>query len=255
MKKFKHSGTLGDIIYSLPIMQHFGGGEFYLHLNQINWIGKHYYGSAPNPFHQGRMTQQDLEFMRTFFEAQPYITKFDALDDTVEITHNLDKFRPLFVNHPGNYVDTYATAFNIKDPETCKTLRNTPWLYINDPITYKDRPIIVNRTERWIPPTLSPNWIAWREQEFDKKTLFVGLPQEYEKFIRDTGWRNIEYLPTPDLLTLARVIAGCEEFIGNQSLALSLAIGLGVNYSCEARKDLPTERNECVWDHPKGRYF
>ena len=35
MNKFKHSGTLGDIIYSLPIVKYFGGGEFYLHLHQI----------------------------------------------------------------------------------------------------------------------------------------------------------------------------------------------------------------------------
>ena len=79
-KRFKHSGTLGDIIYSLAIMRNFGGGEFYLHLNQIDWIGQHYYGSKPDPFHQGRMTQKDFDFMEPFFLAQDYITKFSVLD-------------------------------------------------------------------------------------------------------------------------------------------------------------------------------
>jgi len=246
---------MGDIIYSLALMQHFGGGEFYLHMNQIDWIGRHYYGAAPNPFHQGRMTEQDFEFMRSFFEAQPYITKFDRMNKDTEITHNLDKFRPLFVNHPGNYIDTYAHAFGITDPEIRKTIRNSPWLYIKDPITIENRPIIVNRTARWLPPTLDPNWTTWRNEGYDHQALFVGLPQEYDKFIQDTGWTGTEYYPTPDLLTLARLIAGCQEFIGNQSMALSLAIGLNVEYTCEARKDLPSERNECIWDHPKGRYF
>jgi hypothetical protein len=32
--------------------------------------------------------------------------------------------------------------------------------------------------------------------------------------------------------------------------------GLGVDWVCEARKDLPLERNECYFpDHPCGDYF
>ena len=37
MKTFKHSGTGGDLLYSLPLVKYLGGGEFYLHLNQIDW--------------------------------------------------------------------------------------------------------------------------------------------------------------------------------------------------------------------------
>jgi hypothetical protein len=58
------------------------------------------------------------------------------------------------------------------------------------------------------------------------------------------------------MLELAEVIAGAEQFVGNQSVALSLAIGQGVDWVCEARKDLPIERNECYFpDHPRGDYF
>jgi len=66
MKTFKHSGTLGDIVYGLALMKYFGGGDFYLHLNQVDWIGKHYYGNSPDPFHQGRMNEADFEFMKEF---------------------------------------------------------------------------------------------------------------------------------------------------------------------------------------------
>ena len=44
MKTFKHSGTLGDIVYGLALTKYFGGGEFYLHLGQVDWIAQHYYG-------------------------------------------------------------------------------------------------------------------------------------------------------------------------------------------------------------------
>jgi hypothetical protein len=256
MKTFKHSGTLGDIIYALPIMKHLGGGEFYLHLNQINWIGQHYYGSRPTPFHQGRMTKNDSMFMREFFEAQIYITKYADLDPNKDIiTHNLDRFRPAFVGHPGNYVDLYANTFGITDPTTQSTLRNTPWLSVPNPTDLGNRTIVINRTARWQPRTLSPLWQQWKNTGIEEQSIFVGLPEEHTAFERATGW-DIPFRPTDTLLELAEIIAGCEQFIGNQSVALSLAIGLGVNFACEARDDLNLLRNECYFPaHPNGEYF
>jgi hypothetical protein len=50
------------------------------------------------------------------------------------------------------------------------------------------------------------------------------------------------------MLELAEVIAGAPQFIGNQSSALAMAIGLGVpQILCEARIDMPLERNECYF--------
>lgn len=257
-KRFKHSGTLGDIIYGLAIMRNFGGGEFYLHLNQVDWIGQHYYGSKPVPFHQGRMTEQDLEFMRDFFLAQDYITAFDRLDPkTTEITHNLDSFRPLFVNHPGNYVDCYSTAFGIHDPDMQTMIRTTPWLTVPSALSLEGRDVVINRTARWRTndqQTLEV-YNNLRELGAEERGLFVGLESEYREFREFTGW-DIPYQPTKTLLELAQWIAGAEQFIGNQSLALSLAIGLGQQYACELRRDLPRERNECWFpNQPKSDYF
>lgn len=257
MKRYKHSGTLGDLIYSLPIMKHFGEGEFYLHLNQVNWIGQYYYGSLPTPFHQGRMTQQDLEFMRSFMLAQDYVSKFDSLDPkTTEITHNLDNFRPLFVKHPGNYVDIYANAFGITDSSVQEKLRNEPWLTVPRPEPIEDRPYVINRTARWTSDQSLDAWTDLAAQGADEGGVFVGLEEEYHAFLKFTGWSKIIYRPTGSLLELAQIIAAADQFIGNQSLALSLAIGLGVEWAAELRRDLPVERNECYFpNHPKGNYF
>lgn len=256
MSTFKHSGAFGDLIYSLPIVRHFGGGDFYLHLDQINWIGQHYYGSAPNPFHQGRLTQKDFDYMKTFMEAQDYITKFDVMTPQTEIKYNLDRFRPLFVGHPGNYVDIYATAFGITDKSQQTILRNTPWLTVPKPRQFsEDRTIVINRTSRWIPQQLSGQWAIWKEEGVEETSIFVGLPDEYAEFKRATGW-DIPRVDTPSMLDLAELIAGAELFIGNQSLALSLAIGLGVPVYCEHRDDLPLERNECFFhDADNITYF
>lgn len=254
MKSFKHSGTLGDIVYSMPIIKQLGGGEFYLHLNQIDWIGQHYYGSKPNPFHQGRMTAYDLEFMRDFFLAQDYITKFDALDPrTTEITHNLDQFRPAFVGHPGNYVDIYAETFKVPR-DLWVELRNQPWLTVPEPRQIEGRPYVLNRTQRWSDPSSIEGWQAIKEQARDQ-AVFVGLPEEHQEFQRFLDW-ELPRIETATMLELAQIIAGAEQFVGNQSVALSLAIGLGVDWACELRRDLPMERNECWFpDHPNGDYF
>lgn len=256
MKRFKHSGTYGDLIYGLALVRHFGGGEFYLHLNQINWIVQHYYGGQPTEFHQGRMTEQDLEFMRTFMTSQSYVTDFQALDpQTTEITHNLDRFRPLFVGHPGNYVDIYSRAFGITDPETQSLLRNTPWLEA-EPRDLGERKLVINRTARWRSSTLSEAWAYLRDQGAEEGGRFVGLEEEYREFVRASGWHRLEYTETRDLKELAEVIAGADQFIGNQSVALSLAIGLGVATACEARPDLPLERNECYFPNlDRVEYF
>lgn len=256
MSTFKHSGALGDLIYSLPIVKHFNGGAFYLHLNQIDWIGQHYYGSKPNPFHQGRMTRGDYDYMRDFMLAQDYIKSFEVLDPkTHEVKYNLDRFRPAFVGHPGNYVDIYASTFRINDPEEQRFLRHTPWLTVPSPIVTDGRTIVVNRTQRWLPPQLSPQWDLWRDQGIEDQAVFVGLPDEYAQFCQQVGWR-IPHVPTTTMLEVASVIAGAERFIGNQSQCLALAIGLGVPFCCELRQDLPIERNECYFpDQPGGAYF
>jgi hypothetical protein len=253
MKSFKHSGTYGDLIYSLALVKYFGGGEFYLHLNQIDWVAKHYYKTQPPPVHQGRMTEQDFLQLEPLLAQQDYVTKFAVLDPrTTAITHNLDRFRELFVGHPGNYVDTYAEAFGITDPKIKQEIRTQPWLTV-EPKTIPNKQYVINRTLRWCPRTLSPAWQSWLEEGVPEQSVFVGTPEEHTVFERVTGW-SIDYYPTKDLLELAKVIKGSEQFIGNQSVALSLAIGLGHPYACEARDDLPMERNECYFPD-QGDYF
>ena len=256
MNSFKHSGAVGDLVYSLPIVKHFGGGRFYLHLNQIDWIGQHYYGNPPDPFHQGRMNEQDFKYMREFMLAQDYITEFDQMKNNIEITHNLDRFRPVFVGHPTNYIDIYSAIFNILDVATQKTIRTTPWLTVPDTQRYQDRDVVINRTRRWIPNQPSPQWQVWKEQGIEDRAVFVGLPDEYAAFQKSMGW-NIPYQPTQTMLELAEYIAGADLYIGNQSQGLALAIGLGVEQiCCEARVDMPLERNECYFpDIPRIVYF
>ena len=105
---------------------------------------------------------------------------------------------------------------------------------------------MINRTQRWIPPSPGPVWDELKTT-VEAQAVFVGLPEEHVAFQQQMGW-SIPYHPTQNMLELASVIAGAEAFIGNQSQAFALAVGLGVeDIVCEARLDLPLERNECYF--------
>jgi hypothetical protein len=114
---------------------------------------------------------------------------------------------------------------------------------------------VLNRTARWVGPERNPVYDQWREEGVDRDTTFVGLESEFAAFVKEYGW-ECSYTPTKDMLELARVISSAEQFVGNQSAALSLAIGMGVPWVCELRRDLPEDRNECYFpNHPQGDYI
>lgn len=250
MNSFKHSGVYGDLLYSLPIVRRYGGGKFYLHLGQVDQIGLRYYGHQPHDLHQGRMDQQDLEYMRDFMLAQDYIQEFDALPEGLEVEHDLDRFREIFVDHPANYISIYAFMFGIVD---AYNLWMQPWLSVPEP--WRVAPVVINRTERSLPPVLSEKWKTWQEQGIEKDAVFVGLDHEYELFKQQVGY-DIPHVKTNTMLELASIIAGAELYIGNQSQGLALAQGLGTPYHAELRRDLPLERNECYFPgRPYSDYF
>ena len=179
--------------------------------------------------------------------AQDYINSFAVLDPKTDaISHNLDRFRPVFVGHPTNYIDIYSGVFGL-NPDEARLCSSTPWLTVPEPTILEGRDVVINRTQRWIPPTPGGQWAQWQEQGYEARAVFVGLEAEYAAFTQAVGW-NIPWVTTKDMLELAKVIAGASTFIGNQSQCYALAVGLGVqNIRCEARVDMPLDRNECYF--------
>lgn len=257
MSTYKHSGTMGDIIYALPVVKATGGGKFYLHMNQINWVSAHYYKARPWPYHEGKMDDKDFDFMKDFMLDQSYITAFEKLDTkTHEISHNLDRFRTVFNGPPHNYVNCFATTFRIPQDQWTD-LRNTQWI-TTTPLTVAGRDICVSRTDRYIPQPgqQSAKWNEWKNTGWDDRAFFLGKPEEYELFKQITGWTSIQYQPIKSLKEMAGYIAGATEFIGNQSVGLSLAFGLGRTLWMESRPDIPLENNECYFpDRSGATYF
>jgi len=90
---------------------------------------------------------------------------------------------------------------------------------VPDPIVIPNKPLVISRSLR-----NTGHHGFWESAlELIKHTcVFVGLPKEHEVF-QYTFECEVSYYPTESLVDLARVIAGCKQFIGNASFPHALA--------------------------------
>jgi hypothetical protein len=217
-KTFKHSGDLGDIIYSLPTVKLLGGGILYLDIT----------GGADEPSCKAqcmngktKFNETSYEFVRPLIAAQPYISDVRIFKGE-KIDYNLNQFRYKFADPNSrsktkNLLDLHLDAFNLPTWNP-----NEPWLYV-DSVYILDRKTIVSRS-----PRMQANypWFEVNKFNFRDKAIFVGLPKEHEIF-EYTFDIKIPHHQVKDALELARVIGGCNAFAANSTFTLSVAIGLG----------------------------
>lgn len=218
MKTFKHSGDLGDIIYSLPTIRAFGGGILCLDPNA---------GVSEEtirrqcPEGKTKLDAGKIDFLKPILESQPYI-KGVRYWDGEQVTHNLNEFRMVFANGnrrspTANLADCHLERFGFAFSETDK-----PWLDVEGE-TVLDRPVIISRG-----PRVQGGYGRLNAMKMDlqKDAIFVGMPKEHEYFEWTFGI-TIPYHKTETVIELAKVIKGSKLFIGNSSFPLSLAIGMG----------------------------
>jgi len=198
--RFTHSGDLGDIIYSLPTIRALGGGRLILF-------------DSPALTHHG-MSAQRASFIIPLLEAQPYITGVEFSEEPVEDTP-LNHFRE-FGATGRNLADMHLAAYGLPSRE-----RDTPWLHVSEAI--RTTPVVISRTPRYRTP------FPWQRvaDKYREAITFIGLEREHQSFCRRYG--DVEYRPTANLLEAARVIAGCDLFVGNQGSLSAIAHGLHQN--------------------------
>lgn len=215
---FKHSGDLGDIIYSLPTIKMLGGGVLYLDIT----------GGEDEPSCKAqcmngktKFNETSYNFIKPLLESQPYITEVKIYNKN-KINYNLNLFRYKFADPNSrsktkNLLDLHLDAFNLPEWDP-----NAGWLKINNPI-YLDKKTVVSRS-----PRMQANypWFEVNKFNFRDKAVFVGLPKEHEIF-EYTFDIKIPHHQVEDALELARVLAGCKAFAANSTFTLAVAIGLG----------------------------
>jgi hypothetical protein len=215
VKTFRHSGKIGDVIFSLPTIREMGGGILYLPSKAPESTGLY-------------------ENMRSLLLQQPFIQdvkeypsgySYEHLAPDPHIDIDLDQHRTHPLRGRVNMVKRYFEVFGI-DADW-----KQPWLTVEGEPPISGEYSLINLTPRF----RDHSTIDWRRvyNAIPGRKIFVGTPQEYAHFVEKVS--EIEYFETKDLLTLALTIRYSLALYCNQSCALSLAQGLQKNYHLEKK--------------------
>jgi len=213
MHSFCHAGDIGDVLYGMYVLRRLGGGE--LILGTDSGLGE----AQPRV----GITMPIYNLLVTLLRQQPYCRSTTWLNHVpfVAEQRNLSRFRLFWIEQwdfKKQHKDIHliemmcrAASFDFVD--------DGPWL---EAATRRAYPVIVSRS-----PRQHNHTFPWTQvlALYKSRVAFVGLPDEYETFCREFG--RIPYVQTTTVLALAEVIQGCDLFVGNSSMPLALAVGLG----------------------------
>jgi hypothetical protein len=214
---FKHSGNLGDIIYSLPTIIALGGGILFINNEPPDMYNDR--GSVPRYPMTSDMVFQMIELLK----SQPYLYDIRPHENQA-VDFDLDKFRKHLSNemtwaiartdHLAHWhLKAFKKKFNLAEP----------WLYNIEPVYVNDI-VIARHTKLEDNYKLNKfNWPALKG--YEDRCCFVGFDDEYIEFKKYTGL-NIKRCNIKSILEFAKVIKGSKFFIGNQSLGFALAEAL-----------------------------
>lgn len=215
MITFRHSGNLGDIVWSLPtikdILRRHNQDKAGLYmLTGVPAV----YVAGPHPLGNIRLDENYARQLLPLLLAQDYIGDAGVWNGQ-PVNYDLDDFRESGFNFSaGNIGRYYCHAFmvtpNLSDP----------WLNV-EPSPDTDGKIVINRTERARNRRLNYGFLRGRND-----LVFVGLEREYQNFSMMVP--GVPRWQAPDFLTLARWIKGAKAFIGNQSFPYAVAEALKV---------------------------
>lgn len=228
---------MGDIIYALPTIRALGGGTLYLDVN----------GGADSMFVQKivrtlgldrlKFNHSCFEFLLPLLLQQSYLGAVGIWSNDVKIDYDLDSVREIISqNEAANICYSTARAADVE-------ISAAPWL---DVASYKPYKHVISRSLRY--QSNHGLWEKWKKQ-FREDAVFVGTQLEYDAF-ESVFHYGIPRHHVTNAYQLAQVIGSCGMFIGNQNLAMAIAIGLGVEFLQEVYPHAPncrfTERGSYV---------
>lgn len=208
------TGGVGDAVYSIPILRKLNVDTLY--------IKKNFYHP---PY--GCMFCALYPLLETQgITCKPCTggTPFSVYDDYVNFDYDIDRFREQGNRDTMHIIRNMMLKFRCYDRDW-----NKPFLR-NIPIS-NDGYNLFFLSQRW----RENSKVDWKKiyAAQTKPSLFIGFPEDHKIFCERYG--KIEYQFTSDLLQMAIMIAHCDALYTNQSVALTLAQGLGKEYYLELK--------------------
>jgi len=215
----KHSGNAGDIVYSLPVAKEISkltNKKVIYSLNpdvpiRLDFPDSHPLGGV---MLNGTM----IDMLSPLLYAQDYIESVCEFDGGL-VDIDFDFFRSLKIPCNNNIARwcSYITAVAPKLYE--------PWLSVTPDERYRGA-IIVARSSRYRNRSISYSSLNYLEEVW-----FIGVESEYRDMLQVVP--KLKWLKVVNFLEMARAIAACRFFFGNQSFPYSVAEALKVPRALE----------------------
>lgn len=210
MKRFLHSGHIGDIIAFLPLMKKMGGGHLVI--------------TDHNSTPQLMMEGFKYESLKPLLECQDYISGVSFEKHPTNIDYDVTGFRKHWGT--GTIVEMQAKELGI---EPCIE----KWLEVKPNLNLQGK-IVCCRSTRYR-NELFPWWELI--DRIRDRAVFIGVHDEYGDFVNQFG--KVDRYLTNNCLDIAEAIAGSDMFIGNQSSPFWIAAGLHHPLIQETCLDIP----------------
>lgn len=228
-KTAKHSGKIGDIIYSLPTIKALNIEVLYIPKNTTESNGL--YDNI-----------KDLLLMQPYIkEVRPYTSNlpYCVLDEKKPVDYDLDRARLQPMKGVIHIVKRYMDAFGVNYPNW-----KEPWLVLDQ--LPSQRPwwsapedyTLINHTGRHITndQLKITSRIDWHKIvcSIPGPKYFVGTTKEHSDFCKRYDV-SLHYIETVSILHLAVLIQKAKAIYCNQSSVLSICQGLGKTYYLEPK--------------------
>jgi len=219
---FLHSGHLGDLMYSLPLVKELAKNyecNYYVQVDKKTNVN---YGSHPSG--DVFINKKTARLMLPLLKSQNYFKNVEVYNGE-EIDINLDLFRDIpisFYFHSTRwYMHLTGTQFDMTSP----CLDVVPHKDIKDKI-------VIMRSPRY-----RNIYIDYKMLKNVSNIVCVGLESEYQDLKKDVP--NLEFYDCKDFLEMAQIIRSSKFFIGNLCFAYSVAEGLKIPRLLEASPEFP----------------
>ncbi len=217
-----HSGPLGDLIYSFPLIKKLSERHkcnLYVNLNKK--FTYEYYKHTGKGFY---IDDRTYNFLIPLLEKQTFISKFKKYENE-KIDVNLDLFREIPIsftfNSPRWFFAITGEHFDL----------NNPSLFVDEHAKIKNK-IIILRSFRFRNIYINYDFLKNYEN-----LLYVGVEEEYQDLKKSIP--NLEMYNCKDLLEMAQIIKSSKFFLGNMSVGYALSETLKVPRLLEGCPETP----------------
>lgn len=231
---YRHSFNSGDLITILPGMKkiYHETGKKAIIFQRIG-LPANYGHNDNHPIlsDEGRMVcmnEKMFNMLKPLIEAQEYVERFEVWQgEQIDVDYDLTRQNSV-MPLPNGPIHGWASLIF---PQLEGDLTE-PWIKVND--VEKHSAIVINRTERYQNPYISYFFL----KDYEGQITFVGTQRERDLFCKDYNF-DLPLIQVDNFYELAKYIAGCKFFIGNQSMCFHLSDSMKVPRILEVCSTFP----------------